>query len=355
MNESNVPVYHDNSMTDLPSIEKQTSPVLVPNAIAPSKSSSLIDVSESGSQYGSQYTEDTFRSDEDMISLPAESEHNSSLREGSFMSIDRYSVNSHVDSMDVDTEPVFSRPPTPEIALELVTKRGPNRSESPEAKLLETTSNSAHKSVIDIFSQTKQRAVETFKKTKRGLKDITGNEEEKTTSNSHEKRPRKAPKYPSVEDTSSGPIGISKSAVASRSLNQQCDDGTFVKDPIKWSRFTKAIRVFDKHAVFDVEGDPRKVQHSVCFKSQKMKEVYNVSQFEDHTKRCSGPTKAMKKTMPPIGSQSLMSMAAMKNWASNSNGISRQKERPIVSKPCPGLTPTNIPHDLCEKLATYFI
>ena len=45
----------------------------------------------------------------------------------------------------------------------------------------------------------------------------------------------------------------------------------------------------------------------------------------------------------------------MKNWASNSNGISWQKERPIVSKPCPGLTPTNIPRDLREKLATYFI
>jgi len=46
-----------------------------------------------------------------------------SLREGSFMSIDRYSVNSHVDSMDVDMEPVFSHPPTSEITLESVTKR----------------------------------------------------------------------------------------------------------------------------------------------------------------------------------------------------------------------------------------
>jgi len=122
MNESNVPVYHNNSMTILPLIEKQTSPVLVPDAIAPSKSSSLMDISE----LGSQYTEDTFRSNEDMaISLPNELECNSSLREGSFMSIDRYSVNSHVDSMDVDMEPVFSHPPTSEITLESVTKRVP--------------------------------------------------------------------------------------------------------------------------------------------------------------------------------------------------------------------------------------
>ena len=50
MNESNVPVYHDNSMTVPPPIKKQTSPVPALNAVAQSKSSPLMDTSELGSQ-----------------------------------------------------------------------------------------------------------------------------------------------------------------------------------------------------------------------------------------------------------------------------------------------------------------
>jgi len=85
-----------------------------------------------------------------------------------------------------------------------------------------------------------------------------------------------------------------------------------------------------------------------------MKEVYNISRFEDHMKRCSGP-KSYEKNDAPHGVAVAYVNGCCEKLASNSNGISRPKERPIVSKPCPGLTPTNIPHDLREKLATYFI
>jgi hypothetical protein len=86
-----------------------------------------------------------------------------------------------------------------------------------------------------------------------------------------------------------------------------------------------------------------------------MKEPYNVSRFEDHIKRCSGPSKVAQKKMAPSGSQTLMSMAAVNNWGKKSSSISRLNEKPIVSMPCPGLTPMNVPHDLKDKLATYFI
>ena len=236
-----------------------------------------------GLEHDSQYIEGTAISDGDMmVELPTDSEYDSSLHNGSVMSVDMDMANISIDTMSVDGELADPRPPIPDNAEKSMIGEGSSRLESPEVGSSATTSKGVRKMGFDIFSNTKRNAAAVLEKTKRALEDSAGSEDERPKS--HERRPQKTPKYPSAERTSGGPIGISKSAAASRSLNQQCDDGKFVKDPAKWARFTEAIKKLDAQAVFDVDDDPRKVQHSVCFKPQKMKEPYNISRYEDHIK-----------------------------------------------------------------------
>ena len=352
MNESDIPIYSNTSSTASSSRDVQTS--CLADVFTPSSTSSVTNLShpERELEYGSHCNEDTVISNGDMVELPANSEYDSSMYDDSVISVDTDSENINIElDSSVDMEP--TAPPAPDIGERVVTREGSRMSTSLESGEETIPSTRVQKRVVDIFSRTTYRAAEARK---RVLEESDGSGEEMKSKS--ERRPRKTPKYPSpsteVERTS-GPSGISKSAVASRSLNQQCDEGTFMKDPAKWARFTEAIKTFDAHAVFDV-GDPRKVQHSLCLKYQKMKEPYNVSRFEEHTKRCTGPSKATKKKIPPSGSQTLMSMAAAKNWdKTSSSSISRSKEKPIVSMPCPGLTPENVPLDLKEKLETYFI
>ena len=113
--------------------------------------------------------------------------------------------------------------------------------------------------MVDIFSQTKCHAVDTLVTTKRVLDDSDGSGDEKVKLKLHRKRPQKILnlKYSSNQTSCRlGPVGISKFAVVLCSLNQQCDDGTFIKDPSKWARFTEVIKIFDNSAVFDIGGDP---------------------------------------------------------------------------------------------------
>jgi hypothetical protein len=218
-------------------------------------------------------------------------------------------------------------------------------------------SKGSHK-VFEIFGDTKRRAAEALKRAKRKFSSddeegSTGRQKMgKTESKSHDKRPRNAPKFTSSESTG-GPVGHSNSAKASRSLNEQVINGTFVKHPSKWKRFVKTITSIDADAEFDIDGDPRKVRHSRCTRSQKMDEPYNTSAFKKHAKFCTGPTKAAQKNMLPGGSQTLFAMAASNNWEkpapTNSSAL------PVVNLPCPGLNPSNMPPDLKNRLETYLM
>jgi hypothetical protein len=218
-------------------------------------------------------------------------------------------------------------------------------------------SKGSHK-VFDLFGDTKRRAAEASGKRKFNNDDEDGStekheEKRKTQSKSHDKRPRNAPKLTSSRESTSGPVGLSNSAKASRSLNEQVTNGTFVKHPSKWERFVNTIKSIGSDAEFDIDGDPRKVRHSACTRSQKMDEPYNTSAFRKHANSCTGPTKAAQRNLPPRGSQTLFAMATSKGWEkqtpTNSSAL------PLVDLPCPGLNLSNMPPDLKNGLETYLM
>jgi hypothetical protein len=109
----------------------------------------------------------------------------------------------------------------------------------------------------------------------------------------------------------------------------------------------------DENAIFEIEGDPRKVQHSLCLKAKKMKEPYHTTRFEEHLGKCSGPSKAIQKKAPSTGSQMLTEMSILHDWRMTPT-VTKPAVKPIVNLPCPGLTPNTVPYNHCEKLETYF-
>jgi hypothetical protein len=82
-----------------------------------------------------------------------------------------------------------------------------------------------------------------------------------------------------------------------------------------------------------------------------MEEVYNTTVFRKHVNSCSGPTKAVRKNMPPPGTPTLFAMAASNNWSKTQVLPSS----PLVELPCPGLTKSNIPLNLKSGFETYLI
>jgi hypothetical protein len=108
----------------------------------------------------------------------------------------------------------------------------------------------------------------------------------------------------------------------------------------------------DEEAIFDVDDDPRKVQHSVCLQTKKMKEPYHTTRFEEHLGKCSGPSKAAKKKLLTPGMQTLKAMSIQKNWTAKITGPG-PAPKPIVTLSCPGLTPSTVPNHLHGKLKVY--
>jgi hypothetical protein len=208
----------------------------------------------------------------------------------------------------------------------------------------------SHK-VFDLFSNTKRLAAEAANKVKRKLAsdDEDNRSGAKTESKSHKKRPRTVPSNNSESGTH---VGISKSAIAFRLLNQQVVAGTFIKHPLRWPRFVKSIQELDKDAEFDIDGDPHRVRHSICLRSLKMTELYNIATFKKHVDRqCSGPTKAVLQIMPPKGTPTLLSMATAGNW----NKTELKPQVPLENIPCPGLNSDNIPSFLQQGFEVYLL
>jgi hypothetical protein len=232
--------------------------------------------------------------------------------------------------------------------------------------------------VFNIFEATRRRAVDALKDATQKIKETRGGRSSKRTigdvddtssdgesgdckseqvkkSHDPEKRPRKSPKAHQkmvAAGTHTNNVGISSSARASRLLNEQVNNGTFFKHPTKWSRFVATIVSLDQDAKFDIDDDPRKVQHSLCTKTLKMSEPYNTKAFKTHTANCSGPTKTVQRKLPPAGSQTLIGMAAIHNWKNTlAAGPSRTKS--FVDLPCPGLGILNVPPALNQRFQNY--
>lgn len=259
---------------------------------------------------------------EDNIDIPSASEYESS---GGYS---EQSLHIPKSVVEVDSDVVSNRDNTPTTDNEGLTKH-PTALTKPRA--------------FDLFASTKEKALKAKssqikESSKRSIKDVgwTSSEEDSDSeeeTNSRTRRPRKTPKMVDHKQTST--VGISKSAQAARALNASVDNGSFVKSAARWEKFVAKIKDLDNHAEFDVDGDPRKVQHSLCTRVQKMDELYNVGAFSQHIKTCLGPTKAAKKKMAPSGSQSIAQLFGKPSPLSTALPG-------MTEAPCPGLNPANV-------------
>jgi hypothetical protein len=140
-------------------------------------------------------------------------------------------------------------------------------------------------------------------------------------------RPRKTPRL------TFGVVGIGTSSVASRKLNSSVNDGTFVLHPAKWAKFQQKIYILDKHAEFP-DRDVRLVRHSKCGGELRMKEPYNIANFETHISSCKGPSK--KANLSAADTPTLDSMFKNHGWTKNALPARPSATQKLV--PCPGLT-----------------
>lgn len=175
--------------------------------------------------------------------------------------------------------------------------------------------------------------------------------EPKSHDHDREKRPRIPPTATTSTGSASGVVGISKSAIATRVLNDSIKEGTFSKNPTRWAKFKMRIEELDSDAEFDIADDPRKVKHSFCGRSQQMDEPYNIKAFKNHVARCKGPTKLASKIMPSPGVQSLERMPSFQKWATvRASNIPAPL---MVDLPCPGINLSNVPPGRKDHLDNY--
>ncbi|KAI0363681.1 hypothetical protein BV20DRAFT_957785 [Pilatotrama ljubarskyi] len=90
-----------------------------------------------------------------------------------------------------------------------------------------------------------------------------------------------------------GPVGISRSATASRKLKNSLHDGTFELDERRLSNMLDQVALLDSAAEVREDANRRwQVWHSRCGKWYTMKEPYSVTRFRDHVK----PSKPLTRT-----------------------------------------------------------
>lgn len=127
-------------------------------------------------------------------------------------------------------------------------------------------------------------------------------------------------------------VGTSRSARTARTQNEQVADGTFVIDNRKLLQFKRKIRLVDPGAGFMVEGNVKRVMHSLCGKDFTMKQPYNTGHFTRHVGTCTGPPKTIRgrknTSAPTPPGTGIFRFLVPKN----------QTIMPPQSLPCPGLT-----------------
>jgi len=112
-------------------------------------------------------------------------------------------------------------------------------------------------------------------------KRVRGLDDKGNGGHSGRKRPKRRPKESDDETDESGEDHLSRSAEASRKLNESLRSGTFVVDEGKRGRFEEKCRQLDGHAKFCYKKSWR-VRHSKCSTWVKMREPYDVVRFSKH-------------------------------------------------------------------------
>ena len=98
-------------------------------------------------------------------------------------------------------------------------------------------------------------------------------------------RKRQKKRVKESDDESSEDCTLSRSAGASRKLNESLRSGTFVVDEGKRERFERKCRGIDGHAKFRYKQSWQ-VRHSKCSHWVTMREPYDSVRFRDHAKGC---------------------------------------------------------------------
>jgi hypothetical protein len=132
-----------------------------------------------------------------------------------------------------------------------------------------------------------------------------------------------------------GPIGISKSATASRNIRDAEKRGEFEVNKGKENRWRSKILNLDAHAEF-YTGDVSRVRHSRCGKDLRVKEPYDTTRFAKHVCDCKG---AKKTANASGGTYTLVKMAKEMGWNKKRDDAGDGTTlKPRVTFPCPGLT-----------------
>ena len=114
-------------------------------------------------------------------------------------------------------------------------------------------------------------------------------------------------------------VGINKSSINSRKLNEQVNAGVFEPNPKKMQNFRAKILELDPKAEFSLT-DIRVVRHFKCGEEKIMKEPYNIANFKTHIQSCKGSKKSQKR--PGGGMSTINSM--MNTWVKNQSFYDRQ-------------------------------
>jgi hypothetical protein len=126
-------------------------------------------------------------------------------------------------------------------------------------------------------------------------------------------------------------VGINKSSINTRKLNEQVNAGVFEPSSKKMQNFRAKILELDPKAEFS-PTNIRAVRHFKCGEEKIMKEPYNIANFKTHVQSCKGSKKSRKL---PGGSMSTID-SMMNTWVKKPCIL-----RPTGTTPCPGLTADN--------------
>jgi hypothetical protein len=131
--------------------------------------------------------------------------------------------------------------------------------------------------------------------------------------------------------------GMSKSARASRALNEAFRSGKLEMSKSKVENWRQKCRSKDP----DVEFDKNNIaaRHSKCREFIKMKEPYDASRFNEHVKKCTPQTRKKK---PAAGTPSLWRWIGKAGNDPSSSGSAQTQASALETEvnyyPCPGLT-----------------
>jgi len=101
----------------------------------------------------------------------------------------------------------------------------------------------------------------------------------------------------SAQEVQLGPVGISRSAMASQKLKADMKAGTFVPNKAKRSNFEESCLAMDSGATFRY-GESWKVFHSDCRNWYTMSEPYNTTKFHQHVQTCKKTKASFNSTKP---------------------------------------------------------